>query len=449
MAKKEKIVLLANDKVGKSMAGPGIRYWELAKNLAAHYEVVLASAHPSDLDAKDFAVIQLEKGAEDRVFGGAKSVVLQYVNLHVLRWQQKYGFELIVDAYDPVVFETWEMVRGKAQAEVDAVVSHSEAVMNLSLGCADKLICASEKQLDLWYGQLAGLKKLSTDTYFADTTMRSVLDVVAFGMDSKPPKKTGQGLREKFGLDKDDFVLLWGGGIWDWFDPLSLIRAVAKASRNNSKLKLVFMGVQHPGDAMSDEMNSSMLKQTIQLSEDLGLTDKHVFFNFGWVEYHERQNFLLESNVGVSTHFDHVETRFSFRTRMLDYLWTGLPIIATQGDSFADDIAQHGLGEVVGFEDVDGIVDAINKLSKANTRTIIANIEQYKRQYYWSEQAKQLQGIINSSNKLAKLSNRELRRITQDFERTELAFIKLKHSALGYYPRYAKRKLIKLKNSLI
>ena len=46
-----------------------------------------------------------------------------------------------------------------------------------------------------------------------------------------------------------------------------------------------------------------------------------MFFNEDWVAYDDRQNYLLEADVGVSTHLDHVETEFSFRTRILDYLW--------------------------------------------------------------------------------------------------------------------------------
>ena len=45
-----------------------------------------------------------------------------------------------------------------------------------------------------------------------------------------------------------------------------------------------------------------------------------------------RQNYFLESDVGIITHPQHIETRFSFRTRILDYLWAGLPVISTQGD---------------------------------------------------------------------------------------------------------------------
>ena len=79
------------------------------------------------------------------------------------------------------------------------------------------------------------------------------------------------------------------------------------------------------------------------LADDLGLTGTHVFFH-EWIDYDERQNFLLEADIGVSTHFDHVETAFSFRTRVLDYLWAGLPTVVTEGDVLAELITEHGRG---------------------------------------------------------------------------------------------------------
>ncbi len=85
-----------------------------------------------------------------------------------------------------------------------------------------------------------------------------------------------------------------------------------------------------------------------------------MFFNSGWVDYDDRQNYLLDADVGVSTHFQHVETTFSFRTRILDYLWAGLPIVATEGDTFGDLIRAEKLGVAVPDEDVDALVDALD-----------------------------------------------------------------------------------------
>ena len=87
-----------------------------------------------------------------------------------------------------------------------------------------------------------------------------------------------------------------------------------------------------------------------------------MFFNEGWVDYDDRQNYLLEADIGVSTHLDHVETAFSFRTRILDYLWTCLPIVATGGDTFADLIESKGLGITVPPGDVAALEDALFRL---------------------------------------------------------------------------------------
>ena len=45
------------------------------------------------------------------------------------------------------------------------------------------------------------------------------------------------------------------------------------------------------------------------------MKDKLVFFNSGWVPYDERVNFLLEADVGVSTHLPRPEAVYSVRAR--------------------------------------------------------------------------------------------------------------------------------------
>ena len=84
-----------------------------------------------------------------------------------------------------------------------------------------------------------------------------------------------------------------------------------------------------------------------------------VYFNDGWVPYDRRADYLLDADVGVSTHLDHIETRYSFRTRVLDYLWAGLPMVLTAGDVLADLVAREGLGRTVPPGDVAAIEDAL------------------------------------------------------------------------------------------
>ena len=103
------------------------------------------------------------------------------------------------------------------------------------------------------------------------------------------------------------------------------------------------MGLIHPNAGVIPAM--SMAQEAKNLAYTFGLINKSVFFNETWIPYDERENYLLEADMGVSTHFEHLETRYSFRTRLLDYIWAGLPIVATKGDTFGELIEKHHLGE--------------------------------------------------------------------------------------------------------
>jgi hypothetical protein len=224
----------------------------------------------------------------------------------------------------------------------------------------DFLVCASEKQRDFWLGHLAALGRLNTRTYDDDSTLRSLIDVAPFGIPAEPPRRTRPVLKGVVdGIGPDDQVVLWGGGIYNWFDPLTLLRAVDLLRTRRPGVRLFFLGMQHPHPDVP-EMRMSLAART--LAAELGLTGTHVFFNEDWVRYDERADYLLEADVGVSTHLDHVETAFSFRTRMLDYLWAGLPMVCTRGDVFAALVDEHGLGLTVAPGDVEGLADALDRL---------------------------------------------------------------------------------------
>ncbi len=106
----------------------------------------------------------------------------------------------------------------------------------------------------------------------------------------------------------------------------------------------------------------AIVSETRRISDELGLTGKHVFFNEQWVALDDRQNYLLEADAGVSTHFAHIETTFSFRTRILDYMWANLPIVTTDGDSFGDLVAAEGMGVAVQERDVDALAAALESM---------------------------------------------------------------------------------------
>lgn len=399
-----KIALYCIDRVGKAMAGPAIRYWEMAQALSRHHDVVLLIPNPCEMVPEHFKLIQSRTLPSD-----VDVVIIQEISLRVAFDAKRKGIKIILDAYDPVPLELLEIFRSSDMMVRKHRISQAINRFNFSFELADAVICANTKQRDLWMGLLLSLKRLTPKTYDKDVTLRHFIDLVPFGLSSTPPMKSDLSLRKLFNLQSSDKVLLWGGGIWNWFDPLTLIRAIHLLSEKRSDIKLVFMGIKHPNDAVPE---MRMATEAVKLAKALNLYDKHVFFNFGWVPYEQRQGFLLESNVGVSLHFEHLETEYAFRTRILDYFWAGLPIIATRGDCFAELIQKEELGFVVPPNDPEASALAIQNLvdDSALVERMKRNIERIRPQFYWEEVVKPIDRMVNHLNEQkAKYSWRDLR----------------------------------------
>jgi hypothetical protein len=145
------------------------------------------------------------------------------------------------------------------------------------------------------------------------------------------------------GIGADDQVVLWGGGAWDWFDPLTLVEAWPAVVEQVPDARLWFLGLHLTTDNVKHMRVAH--RATLRAAE-LGLTDTTVFFG-EWVPYELREAYLLEADLGVTVARDLAETRLSFRTRVLDYLWAGLPVVTTEGDVLSDLVRNERLGAVV------------------------------------------------------------------------------------------------------
>jgi len=210
---------------------------------------------------------------------------------------------------------------------------------------------------------LGAVGRINPYNYRADKSLRKLIDVVPFGLPSDPPR-AGEGVLKGVhpGIARSDKVLLWSGGIWPWLDPLTIIEAVGELSRVYKDLRLFFLGKGHPNPRISAAMGNRLYAQAVKLSKDRGLHNRHVFFGDQWVAYAERDKYLLEADIGVCLHKELVETHLSFRTRLLDCIWCGLPILCSRGGHLSEVVEENGLGRVVGCGDVGEVVDALGQL---------------------------------------------------------------------------------------
>jgi glycosyltransferase involved in cell wall biosynthesis len=198
------------------------------------------------------------------------------------------------------------------------------------------------------------------------------------------------------GISKEDKVLLWTGGIWNHFDGKVLMHAMKGIHDKRPDIKLVFMGTQHPNPGIP-EMKESL--DTRKLADELGLTNKNVFFKDGWVKYPDRIDYLLEADIAINTHKASVETEFSHRTRVLDHLLAGLPTISTEGDYLSDDVIKpNSLGIVVPPNNVEALQSAIlHILEPKELSKLKKNIQAYRETFDWHQTMRELKEVLNSS----------------------------------------------------
>jgi hypothetical protein len=173
---------------------------------------------------------------------------------------------------------------------------------------------------------------------------------------------------------------------------------MAEVIQHRSDARLVFPGTRHPNVEAVPDM--PMRRRAVQLAKELDLVGRQVFFG-DWVDYAEWPNYLLEADVGVSLHFDTLETRLAFRSRVLHYVWAELPVVATRGDAAGEMVAQHGLGQVVDFGDVEGVATAILELLQVVPETWRARFAMIRAELAWEQVAGPLVAFCKKPHRAA------------------------------------------------
>lgn len=383
---KKRILMVAPDVVGEKMAGPGMRYVEISKQLSRWYDVTLFAQglngnfdFPFDVKTySDLRKISNHVNGFDFIFA-------QFLTYEVVERAVALGCKIIYDLYNPLPIEALvgnipetESEKRKKDAEYYELQNH----LLLYSRSGSYFVCANERQRDFWIGYLTANRVFIPSRYQGES-ISELVGLLPFGMQDEPPEKTHQVLRNTLpNINDDSFIMLWAGGIWDWFDPLTAIRGMEKLQHSHPNAKLVFLGTNHPNKQVK---RMSMTERAVSLATELGLIDKNVFIIEGWVNYNDRANYLIEADAAVSLHQNNLETRLSFRTRILDHFWAQLPSIVTRGDWFAELIEHENLGYVLDYEDVDGFCKAATSLmDKRNRNEIIDNVKKAREGYRWS-----------------------------------------------------------------
>jgi glycosyltransferase involved in cell wall biosynthesis len=382
----------------QTVEGGGMRVWGLAKGLAANgidVTIGINNSFPQNLDS--YEQIKLINWGLDESFAelinSYDSVLISYCmgdpSVFVVD-NISDDVQLILDAYVPIYIEVSARKADNMSQEYKNYFEDFKR-HNHVLKRGDYFLCANETQKFFYTGALSSLGIINPYTY-----KDSRLLIVPFGIHNIAPNASKNPYKA-LGIDKTKHkTILWFGGLYPWFRVDELLNAIKELSDRDETYKFVFVGGKNPFNA-----NPDLLRQyeyTVEFSNTHNLLNKSMYF-VEWVDFDERINWYKHADFAISINQPGEENVFSWRTRVMDYVWGELVTITNGGDPLSETLLK---------------AKAAMKLEDLSTKNIVTTIEsiysdigllektrkgliELKSDYYWNNVTQILSDLINTA----------------------------------------------------
>jgi len=266
---------------------------------------------------------------------------------------------IVADAYE-FPFGSW-LAHSASQLDAlgERVMHDYRATMAhylRALDRADRILCASEPQRWGYLTLACMLGKINPRHYASDLVL-----TVPSGAAPDPPARERSRHPRLAEIKTRGPIVLWFGGIYPWFDIDVYLGAMPLIAREVTNVQFLFVGaggVDHrEGEPLT---HPGALRLRAALESDGDLKARTHLLEHG--AYEERREVFLASDLGVCTQGDHLETAFSMRTRLIDMMWGGVPVVATVGDGIGQLVHASGAGMVVPPADAPALARAVVSL---------------------------------------------------------------------------------------
>jgi glycosyltransferase involved in cell wall biosynthesis len=350
-----RIALLSSEPVRPRMAGIGIRYLELARRLPAYgFETVLVSpADPAEASGlgPETAVRRFERGRLKETLGDCQAGVAQGQLANDLLLEMP-ELPVAIDLYDPWLVEnlTYAETLGFGPFRND----HATWVLQMSRG--DFFLCSSEEQRTFYLGFLTALGRVNPERLAADPDLETLIAPVPFGVPDELPEH-----RPVLPAREAGETRLLFGGLYDWYDPWTLLDALEIADRPDWRLFFI----RNPNPESTPQR---LMAQVEARCRRLGWLNADGRGNQGgrvrildWIPADRRYDLLRDVDLVVAPHRPSLETRLSLRTRFLDAMAAGCPVVTSAGGAMSRMLHEHGAGWVVPPGDARALAAALTE----------------------------------------------------------------------------------------
>lgn len=348
------VVVATPDVVGARMAGPGIRAWHFALELAKRTSVTLIARREGDAPAGAPGITMVERGSAEARDALAEARVLIGQPARGFR-KLRSGQHIVFDMFDPTVLELRELYGRAPSLRQRLHLAAEWSRLSYALIRADLLIAATPQQRR-FYDSLHG-----GDASWIE---------IPFGVEMDLVRRCPQPQAN---------VVIWGGGVWEWLDPATAVEATLKANADGVACKLLFLGRTRPNRNLIDRRRDDRFELLLQRGGPF------VDANADWIPYAERLSWLRSGKAAIMLHRPTAEAEYAIRTRLFDAIAAAVPVIASAGGFAAELVSREGLGIVVSPGDVDAAAAAIKRLltDDAFHARCVQRIERIRPSFAW------------------------------------------------------------------
>lgn len=333
MAHRSLIAILAPEPIRPRMAGMGIRALELARALSAEFDSRLLV--PNDPgEAREVAGgLEIVAAPPGRLSEAARGAGAAVVSGHAANswFHEVPEIPVAADLYDPFPIENLHY----AEDLGEDTARHDRATLELSLARADFFLCASAEQRLFYAGALLAHGRIGAGNFPGDPSLAKLLAIVPFGVPEEPARGDRAAGRRAVGLPESGPLVLFGG-VYDWYDPGLLLDAWPDVLRRQPAARLLFF--ENPNLETTPQR---VFEKTRQRAGTIDPSGASIRFS-PWLPYAARADLYAGADLAVSIASDGLETELSYRTRLLDAAWGGVPAVTVKGGSLARELAAVG-----------------------------------------------------------------------------------------------------------
>ncbi|HNY31716.1 MAG TPA: hypothetical protein PKO15_12580 [Fibrobacteria bacterium] len=373
---------LTRSRFGDLLLGPELRIWSLATKVAeAGYQVVVhglsgsTQTFPEGIEFRELAPGYMSKiRPGDAIVAsellGARSLLELLRSRRPFHWDC-YGLSLP----ETLSFlPTWSWMRSLGDRR-------RKMLRYRLLAMEAERIWVSHSGQGVFLASQLAVCRPDREAWRAFQFPSAILEMPMGVPDENPPQGSANPYPESM---QGRPILFWGGGIWNWFDVPTVIRAMVELRNRGAPHVLFFLSGRNEATRDYDRP----LDEALRLASEANLLGSSIVFNDRRVKPTELAPWLEHCHAGIMGNQRTLESSMSWRTRYLDLLWAGRPLLVAGGDPLAERMARCGAAEMVPHGDHIALADAILSMQGDRWKSACEASSAEGRRVRWSQVAK-------------------------------------------------------------